>query len=66
MDHRTSTGLEDTKTPLLEQNNKQNLVYTRNYGKGAVTPQVTEPDPPASVVGVRGVGLLWRDGTSWK
>ena len=53
-DDRTSTGLGETEA-LWRQ--KQNLVPTRTQGKGAVTPQGTEPDLPVSVE-----GLLQRHG----
>ena len=56
-DYRNSTGLGKADT-LGEQ--KQNLVCIRTEGKGAVTPQETEPDLPVSVWGspleVGGVG----------
>ena len=54
---------------------KQNLVCTRTERKGAVTPQETEPDLPASVGGSPveawvGSGSLWGQGhwqqQSWK
>ena len=39
---------------------KQNLAYTKTQGKGAVTPQETEPDLPA------GVGEAWiNSGSPW-
>ena len=44
-DYRTSTETRINGDSWY----KQNLVCTRNHGKGAVTPQETEPDLPASV-----------------
>ena len=38
---------------------KQNLAYTKTQGKGAVTPQETEPKLPARVGGLRG-GMGWQ------
>ena len=48
-DYRTSTGLGETETPLLRA--QQNFVCTKTQTKGAVTPQETEPKPPASTGG---------------
>ena len=45
-DYRTSTGLGEIETL---GGHRQNLVSTRTQGKGAVTPQKTEPDLPVSV-----------------
>ena len=52
-DHRISTGLGKTETPVLES--KQNLLCAKTQGKGAVTSQETEPDLPLILE-----GLLWR------
>ena len=48
-DCRTSTGLRETETPLLEGTHK--VVCTLGPGEGAATPGETEPDLPASVGG---------------
>ena len=45
-DYRTSTGLGETETP---GGYKQNQMHTRTQGRGALTPQGTEPGPPVSV-----------------
>ena len=45
IDCRTSTGLGETETPLLEE------CVHRDPGEGAVNPGETEPDLPASVGG---------------
>ena len=47
--YRISTQLEEIETSLLE--GKINLAVTKTQGKGAVTPQETDPDLPASVGG---------------
>ena len=44
-DYRTSTGLGKQ----LIASNRQNLVPTKTHGKGAVTPEETEPDLPVNV-----------------
>ena len=45
-DYRTSTGLGETETP---GGYKRNQMHTRTQGRGALTPQGTEPGPPVSV-----------------
>ena len=49
-DYKTSTGLGETETPLLEGKNKILHVPGPTRRK-AVTPQETEPDLPANVGG---------------
>ena len=44
-DYRTYTGLGKQTF----EGHRQNLVCTRTQEKGAVTPQVTDPDLPGSV-----------------
>ena len=48
-DCRTSTGLGETETPLLEGTHK--IVCASGPGEGAVTSGETEADLPASVGG---------------
>jgi len=40
---------------------KQNLAFTKTQGTGTMTPQETEPDPPAGVgrSPVEGIGWQW-------
>ena len=56
-DYRISMGLGETVTL---GGHKQNLAHTRTQGKGAGTPQETEPDLPVSVW-----GFQWRRGWQW-
>ena len=44
-DYKTSTGWGEAETPLWD------VVHSKTQGKGAVTPQETEPKLPASVGG---------------
>ena len=46
VDYRTSTG---RGAETLLAGDKQNLACTKTQGKGAVTPQETEPDLPPKV-----------------
>ena len=48
-DYRTSTGLGETDSTLGRHT--KNPVHSRTQGKGAVTPQETEPDILAGVGG---------------
>ena len=48
-DCRSSTGLGEIETPLLEGTHK--VVYASGPREGAVTPGETEPDLPVSVGG---------------
>ena len=64
-DCRTLTGLGETETPLLEGTHK--VVCASGPGEGAVTPEETEPDLPATVGGAPaeargGCGLPWGQG----
>ena len=45
-DYRVPIGLGETETL---GGDKQNLVYARTQGKGAITPQEIEPELPVSV-----------------
>ena len=66
LDHRTSTVLEDTNIPLLEQNNnnKKKSCVHQDLQKRSNNPTGDWARPTCKCCGGGG-DLLWRDGSSW-